>query len=121
MKTKAYYPLIQYCPDAGRTERVNIGIALFCPERSFLDALGIDTYDRPVAWFGEQARGYLSAFWASELHYVQSLRPMSFADYCQALADRSGNNFRFFTRPMTTEDPKADLIQLFRELVEVQK
>lgn len=37
--TKGYYSIVQYCPDPSRLEAVNIGLALFCPEISFLKVL----------------------------------------------------------------------------------
>ena len=33
---RGYYTLVQYCPDASRLETVNLGVALYCPEASFL-------------------------------------------------------------------------------------
>lgn len=35
---KGYYSLVQYCPDHGRAEKVNVGIILVVPEEKFLEA-----------------------------------------------------------------------------------
>ncbi len=50
MSMRGYYSAIQYCPDAMRAERVNIGAILIIPEIDYLkvqmtgDQLLIDSY-----------------------------------------------------------------------------
>ena len=51
MANKAYYCLIQYCPDMSRLEAANVGVVLFCPEKGFLAArMSRDNAHPPVLW-----------------------------------------------------------------------
>jgi len=52
--TKGYYSLIQYCPDLSRLEAANIGVLLFCPDRSFLMARTAHDNQRIRHFFGSE-------------------------------------------------------------------
>lgn len=39
MAIKGYYSIVQFCPDAERDERLNVGILLFSPEHRYIKAL----------------------------------------------------------------------------------
>lgn len=56
--TKGYYSLVQYCPDVARQEAANVGVVLFCPELSFLEARLASSNHRLRRFFGEEADQY---------------------------------------------------------------
>jgi len=54
---RGYYSIVQYCPDPSRLEAVNIGLALFCPECSFLKVRFGRRKTRVDQLFGKQDWG----------------------------------------------------------------
>lgn len=114
-----YYCLIQYCPDLGRLEAANVGVLLFCPERSFLQAKTVASNARIRRFFG------------SEQHDWEQVNLLK-----RSLEDRLANevpniatvdNLRDFIalranllqisppRPIKVFDPQQDLNSLFEE------
>lgn len=116
-----YYSLIQYCPDLSRAEAANVGVVLFCPSLRFIQARTSSGNDRIRRFF----RGL--DFDRDRLNHVkQSIerRLRVDASSFQSLADLEGfidtraNEIQLTSpRPMKVADPRADLDQLFKDLV----
>lgn len=51
---KAWYSLIQYCPDPSRLEAANVGVVLLCPEAGFIEARMTTNNDRVRRFFGSE-------------------------------------------------------------------
>ena len=49
---QGYFCLIQYCPDRGRMEAVNVGLVLFCPALDLLEVRVTERDDRAARLFG---------------------------------------------------------------------
>lgn len=118
---KGYYSLIQYCPDRGRAEVANVGVLVFCPETSFIDALVSKTSYRIERVFG---RGTCDPWWIrnAKQSLVTGIRHererfKTVEDLERFIATR-GNELVFTPpRAMRIEDAEADLRNLFSELV----
>ena len=123
MKTPrtGYYSLLQYCPDLARVEAANIGVILFSPEDGYLRARTAPANDRVRKFFGATA---------GDLDQISAMKRM----FERRLEVESGNirdlaAFRRFAsllanellvtppRAVRVEEPDADLMQLFEELV----
>ena len=53
--TTGYYCLIQYCPDRMKLEAANMGVLLYQPESSYLQARLAKSNDRIMRFFGDEA------------------------------------------------------------------
>jgi len=123
MKPKrGYYSLIQYCPDPGRLEAVNLGVVLFCPDSGFLDAKIGSNNDRVRRLFG--TAGFDN--WAlnkAKQALVARLR-IDKADLLnmekleQFVRSRANTVILSELRPVKVlKNPATELGDLFRELV----
>ena len=56
--SKAYYCLVQYCPDLSRLESANVGVLLFCPEKRFLGARILRGNARIRHFFGSEGHDW---------------------------------------------------------------
>lgn len=121
-----YYAVVQYCPDRGRAEAVNIGVALFVPARGFLEAKLTHSTRRVQRVFG---RGAVDAWWLKTVRNLFERRlkaehaagrfsePADLDSYFAAL----GNDvIATPTRATRVEDPAAELERLCRELVSTE-
>ena len=54
--TRAFYSVIQYCPDRLRAETANVGLLLFSEEPRFLRAKTVDSHRRLKRVFGVSGR-----------------------------------------------------------------
>jgi hypothetical protein len=118
---RGYYSLIQFCPDPSRSEAVNVGVLLFCPETGFI-----------------AARNRRSNKRAKKLIYPESIDSVSLNTAKQAIENRleverdtfkSLEDLQQFVntranilkltppRPVKVFDPEKDLEQLFKDLV----
>ncbi len=119
---KAYYSLIQYCPDRGRAEVANVGVLVLCPALQFVDARTSTNNQRVTGVFG---RGTFDSSWlnAVKRSFVDAVRKQSdrmrSLDDVEALAGRLANDL-ILTAPrvMRSEKPAADLKALFSEYVQ---
>jgi hypothetical protein len=120
-RARAYYCLVQYCPDAFRAEAANVGVVLLCPERHFLDARLAAGADRPRRFFrGENVdRHALAAAKRSFQNAVERARDdVRNVEQLQAFLGRFGNALTFTVpRTATVEDPADELNRMFEELV----
>lgn len=119
--TKGYFSLVQYCPDIARREAANVGVVLFCPELSFIDAKVIKNNHRIRRFFGEEADNYqhLNAMKEALVHRIHVERAgfTSLADLQTFAATRANKVILTVPRPVKVFDPHQDLEALYRELV----
>ncbi|HZZ29674.1 MAG TPA: DUF3037 domain-containing protein [Pirellulales bacterium] len=119
--TKGYYSLIQYCPDAGRLEAANVGVLLFCPEQSFLQAKTVLSNRRIIKFFGTEGHDWarINSFKRGleerlkvEFGEINSLESLE-----QFIALRA--NYLQITPPrsMQVTNPIKDLEALFIEII----
>jgi len=116
---KGYYSIVQYCPDPSRLEAVNIGVALFCPERSFLKVRFGRRKTRVDQLFGKQDREFvdsqkaaIEARLANEQDAFQHL-----VDFESYISRRANALKLTAARPVKVEDPELELDNLLRRLV----
>lgn len=119
--TKGYYCLIQYCPDLSRLEAANIGVLLFCPDRSFLKARTARDNRRIRRFFGREDRDWfqINSFkiGIEERLEVEHPNIQSLGDL-QHFVQLCANEIQITAlRPMRVRDPEKDLDQLFQDLV----
>jgi hypothetical protein len=120
---EGYYSLIQYCPDRGRAEGVNVGLLLFSPTTGRLEVRRASKLRRLRRVFGSESLD-LSAVRYSLTAFVDALeadaergRFRSLQDL-QAFIDTRANEF-LLTQPKGAriEDHRADLERLYRTFV----
>jgi len=119
--SKGYYSLIQYCPDLGRLEAVNVGVLLFCPERAFLKARTVRKNDRIKRFFGSQGHDWrrINAFkrGIEDRLERESREIRTLEDLEHFIALRANLLQITPPRPMRVTDPARDLDDLFREII----
>ena len=119
---RGYYSLVQYCPDPGRAEVANVGVLLFCPERSFLEVRFSEGSRRITRFFGRGSYdpGAVKAA-RQALRNRLEVERSSFGDVrgLQAFIDTRANDIRITApRPVKVIDRASDLLdRLFGELV----
>lgn len=118
---KGYYSLIQFCPDASRQEKVNIGVLLFCPASGFLDARTSRStrHAEKLVGRGQLARKALKQAQSSIEQRLKVDRE-SFQDIesLNRFVATRGNSLQLTApRPIKVFDPHSCLEQLFDELV----
>lgn len=116
---KGYFSLIQYCPDLGRLEAANVGVLLFCPERSFLKALTTRTNARIRRFFGAEGQDWerINSFKQGIIERIEREgRDVATLDDLQRFIAQRANLIQLTPpRPMKVLDPEADLQALFDE------
>lgn len=119
---KGYYSLIQYCPDLGRRESVNIGVLLLCPELSFMKALTDVELRRVCDCFAptDAERREVEAMRESiERRLIAEASNISSLDDLISFVRSRGNAIQLTEpRPTKVNDPEKDLGTLFTQLVE---
>jgi len=118
---RAYYSLIQFCPDASRLEAANIGVLLYCPGKSFIKAEVSKSTRRVTQFFGKgsfdraQLNSFKKAFCRRFELERDAFRTMD--DVERFIATRA-NQLRITPlRPLKCADPAAELRSLFDDLV----
>jgi hypothetical protein len=119
---RAYYSIIQYCPDRGRAEAANVGVLLLCPDLGFVRARTSGSSRRVQKFFGA------SSFDAKRLRLIEQAieaRVRDHYDWSEGLpalerfiATRANDIQLTPARPMKTSNPESDLEALFQELVD---
>jgi hypothetical protein len=119
---KGYYSLIQYCPDLGRRESVNIGVLLLCPELNFMKALTDPALKRLCSCFAateaerrrvEELRASIQRRLRAEAAHIRGL------DDLKSFVASRGNAIQLTEpRPTKVYDAEKDLQRLFKRLVE---
>ncbi len=119
--SKGYYCLIQYCPDMSRLEAANIGVLLFCPERSFLQARMARDNRRIRHFFGRKDHdlSQINSFkmGIEERLEVEHSSIQSIDDLRNFIQLRANQIQITPPRPMRVNVPDEDLAQLFQDLV----
>lgn len=119
---KGYYSILQYVPDLERSEGVNIGILLLCPEKGFLKAQTASSNDRVRRFFGqdidldlERINAYKEIFEERVEAETANIRS---PEELERFIDTRGNQLRLTRpRPVKVFDPEATLRELFDSLV----
>lgn len=119
---KAYYSLIQFCPDIMRLEAVNVGVVLFCPSLGFLSAKTTNKIARATKLIAKEdvARGSLLSALRGIEHRLSVNRDafQDIGDIRKFVATR-GNTLRMTEpRPQKVRHPEEELVELFQRLVE---
>jgi DNA-directed RNA polymerase subunit F len=119
---KGYYSILQYVPDLERSEGVNIGILLLCPEKGFLKAQTAHGNDRVRRFFGpdtdldlDRLNAYKEIFEERVEAETANIRS---PEELERFIDTRGNQLRLTRpRPVKVFDPEATLQELFNTLV----
>jgi hypothetical protein len=120
---KGFYALLQYSPVPERYEFVNIGVALFVPEQKHVGVRFSRTHKRVEKLFGRQSKAFmdsLKAGLARRLHteFSEHFDVGRFA----AFAKTRANKIRVANiLPIVVDEPRVDLDELFKELVQELK
>lgn len=119
--THGYYCLIQYCPDMSRLEAANIGVLLFCPDRSFLQARTVHGNRRIRRFFGREGHDWsqINSFKTGiEERLEAEQRNIQALEDLQRFIQLRANQIQITPpRPMRVQNPQEDLDELFQELV----
>lgn len=122
---KGYYSLVQYCPDVARQEAANVGVVLFCPELSFLEARLASSNHRVRRFFGEEADQYrhLNAMKQAleDRFRVEAADLRTLESFQQFVESRANKLILTIPKPVKVFDPQQDLAVLYQELVEELK
>jgi hypothetical protein len=108
----AYYSLIQYCPDAGRDERVNVGVVLSLPDRLWVQA--VHNFARVARIFPDVNKAWLSSTFCSVIDQLMNMTPAALPLF---IATRANQITMTPLRPCKADNPIFDLASLFAELV----
>lgn len=118
---RAYYSLIQFCPDSSRLEAANIGVLLYCPGRDFIKAEVSKGNRRVKRFFGEGSfdRVQLNSFKKAFCRRFELERDAfrTTEDVERFISTRANQLRMTPLRPMRCSDPDAELRSLFIELV----
>ena len=121
--TKAYYCLVQYCPDLARAEAANVGIVLFSPALGFLRARVSDNNHRIIKFFGRETDNYqhLNAMKSALVQRIEIEKAEfgTLENLQHFVHTRANKIILTEPRPMKlTHNPEVELEALFAELVE---
>lgn len=118
---RGYYSLVQFCPDHSRMETANVGVVMFCPELSFIEARTSRGNDRPRKFFGSHNIDTKFLDWAKkgleERIRVEADSFKSIRDLEHFVNTRGNELVLTAPRPMKIFDPQKDMEKLFEELV----
>lgn len=122
---KGYYSLIQFCPNPSRSEAVNVGVALVCPEAGFVAAHISEDNARAKRFFGRDGLQLVGLSSAKEALRdrldVESHQLKDLDGFKQFIATRANVLQLTEPRPVKVFNPPADLDQLYWELVEPER
>ncbi|MGW8256425.1 MAG: DUF3037 domain-containing protein [Thermoguttaceae bacterium] len=118
---RGYYSLIQFCPDPSKSEAVNVGVLLFCPELGFIAARNRRDNKRPRKLIYPEkidSASLNAAKQAIENRLKVERETFKSLEDLQKFVDTRANVFKLTPpRPVKVFDPKTDLERLFKELV----
>ena len=119
---RAYYSLIQFCPDTARLETVNIGVALFCEKHDFLQTRMSGNNRRIVKVFGrgDQDLQRLRDVKQALRETIESRRDdLGKLEQLQKFASLHVNHLRMtqFMPCRIASTPESEIETLFNELV----
>ncbi|MEZ4651953.1 MAG: DUF3037 domain-containing protein [Candidatus Eisenbacteria bacterium] len=121
VQQRAYYSVIQYCPDASRMEAANIGVFIAVPEMRFVRAKTSHGNDRPRRFFqlSTAERERLNAAKIAIERRVESSSEqfLRIEDVVRFVGSRGNEITLTPPRSMLVDDPERALDRLFAELV----
>jgi len=117
---QGHYSVIQYIPDWGRMETVNVGVVLFVPDENACGVKVIQEgqeYARVERFFGTAAEDYVKSFVSSFANKVT--KNSSTLEELKDFIDRQANSLKMTElRSMALRCPLAKAVeQLFQDLV----
>jgi len=119
--SKAYYSLIQYCPDLGRFEAANVGVLVFCPERGFLRALTSRNNGRIIKFFGSEGHDWkrINAFKRGfEVRLREESANIKAVDDLRQFIELRANVLQITQpKPMKVSDPDKSLVELYEQII----
>lgn len=125
MQHRAFYSLVQYCPDLSRLEVANIGVVIFCAELNFLGSRMTQNHTRINQMFGRGQRD-LKRLRAVKAGLQEKLSnsgtELMSLDHLNQLAALHVNTIRMskFMPCRVSENPETDMRRMFEELVDVK-
>jgi len=121
MKTnKGYYSIIQYIPDPGRLEAINVGITLVVPDaNSTATSVGHEDYSRLLSMFPDADIGRLALALSTLATRIGQTSPTKAR--IELLVSKLANEVRMTPLRFikVTERPREALKKLRAELVDV--
>lgn len=123
---RAYYSVIQYCPDLGRLEAANVGVIVFCPELHYLKARVSRNNERIRHFFGSQGHdwGQINTFKSGlQDRITHAQDEITDAESFRLFVGLQANLMQL-TTPLpckVTSYPDGDLDRLFDQIVGVEK
>jgi Protein of unknown function (DUF3037) len=120
---RAFYSLVQYCPDLSRLEVANIGVVIFCAELNYIDVRMTQNHKRISQMFGKGQRD-LKRLRTVKAGLQEKLttggNELMSLEKLNHLAALHVNTIRMtqFMPCRVSTDPKVDLQNMFAELVE---
>ncbi len=120
---RAFYSIVQYCPDLARLEAANVGVVVFRAEPAYLGVKMSENQTRVVKMFGRGNRDLkrLRTFESGLQERLMSGRgDVMSLDRLNQLAAMQVNALRMtpFMPCRISEQPAEDLDRMFQELVE---
>jgi hypothetical protein len=119
---RAFYSLVQYCPDLSRLEVANVGVVVFCPELDFLGSEMTQNHTRINQMFGRGQRDLkrLKIVKAGLQEKLAASASQTSLEHLNQLAALHVNTIRMsqFMPCRVSSDPRSDLQCMFNELVE---
>ncbi len=120
---RAFYSLVQYCPDLARLEAANVGVIVFCAELAYLGVKLSKNHTRISQMFGRGNRDLkrLAAIESGlEEKLISGRSDLCSLEQLNQLAAMQVNTLRMtqFMPCRISDRPDEDLNQLYQELVE---
>ena len=117
---RAFYSVVQYCPDRFRAETINVGLLLYCEEPRFLRVRIIDNHRRLRRVFGISGKTLATVRLSEQniLHRINEKgEDIATLDDLKAYIAARANDFRL-TEPRLAmvSDVEADFARLFAQL-----
>jgi len=117
---RAFYSVVQYCPDRFRAEAVNVGLLLYCEEPRFLRIRIVDNHRRMRRVFGISGKTLATVRLSEQnlLHRINEKgEDVATLDELKAFIATRANDLRL-TEPRLAmvSDVEADFARLFAQL-----
>jgi hypothetical protein len=115
------FSLIQFCPDIGRDEAVNLGVFLFYPKKGFIATRMRPDNERVRKLFGEEVilEGHLEAIKHNiEFRLERNKAEFKTSGHVSHVIENLANDIRMtHLKSVRVEDPQETLDRLYNTLV----
>lgn len=115
------FSVIQFCPDAGRDEAVNVGVFLYCPEKNFVATRMRSDNQRVRRLFGEEVilEGHLEGIKHNiEYRLERNKAEFKTSGHVSHFIGHLANDIRMTDlKSVRVEDPQETLDRLYNDLV----